>query len=69
LGIEKEAGGDGVFSRATRSSEQKAFIGVSSAQDSCSTKGEMGKVSFATKSRSLIPALLSRKRLLPEYPT
>jgi hypothetical protein len=55
LGIEKEAGGDGVFSRATRSSEEEAFVGVSSAQDSCSTKGEMGKISFATKSRSLIP--------------
>jgi hypothetical protein len=53
LGTEKEAGGDGVVSRATRSSGQKAFVGVSSAQDSCSTKSEMGKISFATKSRSL----------------
>jgi hypothetical protein len=55
LGIEKEAGGDGDFGWATRSSEEEAFVGVSSAQDSCSTKGEMGKISFATKSRSLIP--------------
>jgi hypothetical protein len=67
LGTEKKAGGIGVFSRTACSSEQEAFIGVSAPPHRRSTKGEMGEISFATKSRSLIPHRC--KRLLLEGPT
>jgi hypothetical protein len=54
LGTKKEAGGNGVIRGATCGPEPQAFVGFSSSQNCCSTKGEMGEVSCTTKVGSLI---------------
>jgi len=69
LGTKKEAGRDAVFGWTSCGSQPKTFVSLSPSQDRGSTEGEMGKVSFATKSGSLIFQLLSSKRLLSEGPT
>jgi hypothetical protein len=54
LGTKKEAGGDGVIRGATCGPEPQAFVGFSSSQNCCSTKGAMGKVPLATKSSLIL---------------
>jgi hypothetical protein len=53
MGTKKEAGGD-VVSRTAGGSEPEAFVGFSSSQNCCSTKGAVGKVPFAAKSGLMV---------------
>ena len=62
----KKQAGSVIVSRTACGAEPEALVGLSSPQNCCCTKSEMGKVPLATKNGSLVRLSVGFERLFPQ---